>query len=107
SQLSGIGKRPVTQKLKQERDRRNRERRAAMEAQRPCSTRPVYRAPPSDAELTPTMSLLDDVLEQVAAVQPPMRGLSGGLVEIRKSRPTGLHMLTSNQQTNEEAIPAP
>ena len=42
SQLSGIGKRPITQKLKQERDRRNREKRAAMEAKRPSSTRPVY-----------------------------------------------------------------
>ena len=45
SQLSGIGKRPVTQKLKQERDRRNREKRAAMEAKRPSSTRPVHQAP--------------------------------------------------------------
>ena len=112
SQLSGIGKRPVTQKLKQERDRRNREKRAAMEAKRPSSTRPVYQAPESDAELTPTMSLLDDVLGQVVADQPPMRGLSGGLIEIRKSTPTGLHLLTSKgadpeQQTNEEAIPAP
>ena len=112
SQLSGIGKRPVTQKLKQERDRRNREKQAAMEAKRPFSTRPVYQVPESDAELTPTMSLLDDVLGQVVADQPPMRGLSGGLIEIRKTTPTGLHMLTSKgvdseQQTNEEAIPAP
>ena len=58
------------------------------------------------------MSLLDDVLGQVVADQPPMRGLSGGLIEIRKSTPLGLHALTSksadpDQQTNEEAIPAP
>ena len=58
------------------------------------------------------MSLLDDELGQVAASQPPMRGLSSGLVEIRKSAPLGLHALTSksadpDQQTNEEAIPAP
>ena len=112
SQLSGIGKRAITQKLKRERDRRNREKWAAMEAKRPSSTRPVHRAPASDAELTPTMSLLDDVLGQVAASQPPMRGLSSRLVEIRKSTPLGLHALTSksadpDQQTNEEAIPAP
>ena len=83
-----------------------------MEAKRPSSTRPAHQAPESDAELTPTMSLLDDVLGQVVADQPPMRGLSGGLIEIRKSTPTGLHMLTSkgvdsDQQTNEEALPAP
>ena len=112
SQLSGIGKRPITQKLKQERDRRNRENRATMEAKRPSSTRPVHRAPESDAELTPTMSLLDDVLGQVVADQPPMRGLSGGLIEIRKSTPTGLHLLTSkgadaDEQGDEEALPAP
>jgi len=112
SKLSGIGKRPVMQMLKQRRDRRNREKRATMEAQRPPSTRPVHRAPESDAELTPTMQLLDDVLGQVVADQPPMRGLSGGLIEIRKATPTGLHMLTSkgadsDQQTVEEAIPAP
>ena len=112
SKLSGIGKRPVMQRLKQERDRRNREKRATMEAKRPPSTRPVHRAPESDAELTPTMQLLDDVLGQVVADQPPMRGLSGGLIEIRKSTPTGLHTLTSkgadsDQQTDEEAIPAP
>ena len=111
SQLSGIGKRPVTQKLKQERDRRNREKRAAMEAKRPSSTRPVYQAPESDAELTPTMSLLDDVLGQVVADQPPMRGLSGRLIEIRKATPTGLHLLTSKgadpDHGDEEAIPAP
>ena len=112
SRLGGMGKRPITQRLKQERDRRNRENRASMEAKRPSSTRPVYRAPESDAELTPTMSLLDDVLGQVVADQPPMRGLSGGLIEIRKSTPTGLHLLTSkgadaDEQTNEEALPAP
>ena len=112
SKLSGIGKRPVMQMLKQRRDRRNREKRATMEAQRPPSSRPEHRAPESDAELTPTMQLLDDVLGQVVADQPPMRGLSGGFIEIRKATPTGLHMLTSkgadsDQQTVEEAIPAP
>ena len=111
SQLSGIGKRPITQRLKQERDRRNRENRASMEAKRPFSTRPVYPAPESDAELTPTMSLLDDELGQVVADKPPMRGLSGGLIEIRKSTPTGLHLLTSKgadpDHGDEEALPAP
>ena len=111
SRLGGIGKRPITQKLKQERDRRNREKRASMEAKRPSSTRPEHRAPESDAELTPTMSLLDDVLGQVVADQPPMRGLSGGLIEIRKSTPTGLHLLTSKgadaDHGDEEALPAP
>jgi hypothetical protein len=68
SQLSGIKKRPITQRLKQERDRRNREKRAAMEAKRPSSTRPDYPAPAGDAELTPTMRLLDDVLGQVPAM---------------------------------------
>ena len=111
SRLGGIGKRPITQRLKQERNRRNREKRAAMEAKRPSSTRPVYQAPESDAELTPTMSLLDYVLGQVVADQPPMRGLSGGLIEIRKSTPTGLHLLTSKDADadhgDEEALPAP
>ena len=82
-----------------------------MEAERPFSTRPAHRAPESDAELTPTMSLLDDVLGQVVADQPPMRGLSGGLIEIRKSTPTGLHLLTSKgadpDHGDEEALPAP
>jgi hypothetical protein len=111
SQLSGIRKRPITQRLKQERDRRNREKQATLEAKRPFSSRPVHRAHESDAELTPTMSLLDDVLGRVVADQPPMRGLSGGLIEIRKSTPTGLHLLTSKSADpdhgDEEALPAP
>ena len=40
-----------------------------------------------------------------------MRGLSGGLIEIRKSTPTGLHLLTSKgadpDHGDEEALPAP
>jgi len=78
SKVCGIQKRAVMQKLRQERGRRNRERQAAIEAKRPSSIRPMYRAPESDAELTPTMQLLDDVLGQVAASHPPMRGLSDG-----------------------------
>ena len=112
SKLSGIGKRPITQRLKQERDRRNREKQATMEAKRPSSARPVHRAPAYDAEFTPTMLLLDDVLGRVVADQPPMRALSGRLVEIRKTTPLGLHTLTNKgadaeRQDGEEAIPAP
>ena len=112
SKLSGIGKRPITQRLKQERDRRNREKQATIEAKRPSSARPVHRAPAYDAEFTPTMQLLDDVLGRVVADQPPMRALSGRLVEIRKTTPLGLHTLTSKgadaeRQDGEEAIPAP
>ena len=111
SRVGSIGKRAIAQKLKRERNRRNQENRASMEAKRSFSTRPVYRAPESDAELTPTMSLLDDVLGQVVANQPPMRGLSSGLIEIRKSTPTGLHLLTSKgadaDHGDEEDLPAP
>ena len=35
SQLGGIGKRPITQRLKQERDRRNREKQASHGSQAP------------------------------------------------------------------------
>ena len=112
SKLSGIGKRPITQRLKQERDRRSHEKRATMEAKRFSTTRRVHRAPEGDAEFTPTMRLLDDVLGQVVADQPPMRALSCKLVEIRKSTPVGLHTLTSKgadaeRQGEDERIPAP
>jgi hypothetical protein len=112
AKLSRLGRSPVRQRLKQERDRRNREKRAKMEAKRPSSTRPVYLAPASDAELTPTMQLLDDVLGRTVAAKTPMRGLSGRLVEIRRLTPLGLHTLTSKgadaeRQGSDDIIPAP
>jgi hypothetical protein len=112
SKLSSIGKRPITQRLKQEHNRRNREKQATMETKRPSAARPVHRAPAYDAEFTPTIQLLDDVLGQVVADQPPMRALSGKLVEIRKTAPFGLHTLTSKgadaaRQSEEEIIQAP
>ena len=112
SNLSGIGKRPITQRLKQERDRRSHEKRATMEAKRFSTTRRVHCAPDGDAEFTPIMRLLDDVLGQVVDDQPPMRALSGKLVEIRKSAPVGLHTLTNKgadaeREGEDEIIPAP
>ena len=57
------------------------------------------------------MSLLDEVLGQVVADQPPMRGLSGGAHRDPQIDATGLHLLTSKGAdritSNEEAVPAP
>jgi hypothetical protein len=110
--ISGLGKRAITKRLEKERAHRWHEQRARKEATQPVSSRPVYQAPANDAELSPTMQLLDDVLGKVVAIQPPMRGLTGALIEIRKSTPLGLHALTSkgtesDQQSEGERIPAP
>ena len=67
-----------------------------MEAQRSSSARPVFPAPKLRCGTDADMELLDDVLAEVSGDQPPMRDLSGALVAIRRSSPTGLHML--NQQ---------
>ncbi|MGJ0510662.1 MAG: hypothetical protein ACR652_26760 [Methylocystis sp.] len=111
AQISGVGKRPIIQRLKQERARRKHEKLAAMEAARPSSGRPVYPAPAADAEITPVVQLLDAVLSKVGGTQPPMRNLSGSLVAIRSEAPHGLHMLTSEgadaAQGNDEKPPAP
>ena len=51
SELSGIGKNPIKKKLKQDRDRRNREKCAEAEASRHSSIRPWYYAPKNDARI--------------------------------------------------------
>jgi hypothetical protein len=113
AKFSGGKCRPIAKRLAKERERRNRERRASMEARRSSSARPVFPAPNKDAELTPVMQLLEDLLAEVPGDHPPMRDLSGALVAIRRKSPPGLHTLISasaepdSKEGEEGAIPAP
>jgi hypothetical protein len=60
---------------------------------------PAVRA---DAEPGPVMKLLDDVLSNVDAPEPPMRDVEGWPVEIQSREVAGLHELTSEGANDSE-----
>jgi hypothetical protein len=74
-------------------ERRAKARESAMEAK--TDGRMVLPRPEPYGELTPTVSLLDDVLANDGAREPPMRNASGALVRVEEKEPWALHLLTS------------
>jgi len=52
--------------------------------------------PEPDGELTPIVTFLDDFLAADSREEPPMRDVSGRLVEVRVREPWALHQLTSD-----------
>jgi hypothetical protein len=111
---SGIGKRALNAALKLARQEQvvhqaqeSRERRIA-ERRDP---RPQIQAPLADAPWLPEMQILNDVLGKSTDIEPPMRDVSGCIVQVRIRRVPKMHLLTvrgSNQCDSEETrLPAP
>jgi hypothetical protein len=109
SSRSGVNKRTLERKLKDERDeaakidaRQERERRRA-ERQDP---RPQIQSPSPDAEWLPQMGVINEILGRSAAPEPPMRNIDGCIVEVSEKSIPSLHLLTSSEK-QDERMPAP
>jgi hypothetical protein len=109
---SGINKRTLDKKLKNARQaadaQRTQQERDHRLAER-LDPRPQIAAPAKDAEWLPTMTLINEVLANSRAPEPPMRDFDGYVTEVRSRPFQGLHVLTafsSNYEGVDEA-PAP
>jgi hypothetical protein len=111
-----LGLRPLAKRLKDDLARRDRERRkaAALAAQAAGAADQRQRRPlpPANAELTPVILDIDQVLADDASDYPPMRRPNGTLVELRTEAPFSLHQLAAtgaNAETEPSAgvLPAP
>lgn len=112
--LGGIKLRPLNAQIKAARE--DQQKRLADDAR---TERAIARtdkrfqlpAPPPDAERTPVLQTLDEVLCGVGGMQPPMRNIEGWPIEIRCRPPSKLHELTSGGANNDEEetsrLPAP
>jgi hypothetical protein len=95
SEKSNVGIRSVWARIKKERaERKAKVRKASMEAK--ADGRIVRARPEPDGELTPIVSLLDEVLTNDGSEEPPMRNASGALVRVEEKEPWALHQLTSD-----------
>ena len=114
SQGAGVGKRAIEQKLKAARQERasqraqeERDRRAAER----CDPRPQIAAPAPDAPWLPQMAVLNEVLGNSRAPEPPARDIDGVIAQVRVRRVPNMHALTqegSNEKdTDETRIPPP
>jgi hypothetical protein len=108
SRLAGTGKRAIDSTLKQAKAEATQQgRQAERDAQfaQRQDPRPLLPAPRPDAERLPIMHALDEILAQVAAVEPPMRDFENYPVEVRCRRPNMLHELLA-ETVNAEPAPA-
>jgi hypothetical protein len=108
--------RPLAKRLKDDRTRREKARRraAALAAQVTAGIdqrqhRPL---PYANAELTPVITDIDQVLADDVSDYPPMRRPDGTLVELRTEAPFALHQLAATGSNNEAdpeggLLPAP
>ena len=114
AQRAGVKLRPMAQKVKHARAEFDAQR-AADRREQTAATRLDRRlrleVPQHDAERTPVLEALDEILCAVPEAEPPMRDLDGNPVEVRNRQPLMLHELTSggsNQDNNERTrLPAP
>ena len=112
--LSGIKPRPLNAQIKAAREdqkkRRAEDIRTEQKAAR-TDKRIQLPVPPPDAERTPVLRMLDEVLGSVGGMQPPMRNIEGWPIEIRCRPPSKLHELTSDGANSDEEetsrLPAP
>jgi hypothetical protein len=79
---------------KEQREREQANKKAAMASM--ADGRIVRTRPQRDAELTPTVEFLDEILAADQCEEPPMRDASGKLVEVRVREPWALHLLTAD-----------
>jgi hypothetical protein len=98
SNKSGTGKRALDRKLSAARKaaaaRQAEEDRARRLAERQ-DPRPRLAVPPIDAEFTPHMATLNDVLGRDRSAEPPTRNTDGSVAMARELRALSLHALTS------------
>jgi len=59
--------------------------------------RPQIDVPPSDAEYTPQMETINDVLRAIQASEPPTRNPNDRVALVRRLRTPSLHALTSKE----------
>ena len=110
AKAANIGVRAVMARITKEcRQREQVERTAAMASG--ADGRVIRPCPKTDGELTPVVTLLDEILASDPREEPPMRDASGNLVEVRVREPWALHLLTADG-TNDvaddaEAMKAP
>ncbi len=105
-QKTGTKLRPLASMLKAARGEHARTRAEERTAARAASNndrRVHLPAPAADAERTPVMLALDEVLGQTGEDEPPMRNLDGHPVEVRDRAPSSLHELTSEGSNQNEA----
>jgi hypothetical protein len=95
AKVANVGIRAVMPRVKKERKERETARRKATMASN-ADGRIVRPRPEPDAELLPTVTLLDEILASVKCEEPPMRNASGNLVEVRVREPWDLHLLTAD-----------
>jgi hypothetical protein len=95
---SGIGKRPMTSKLKEARtDQAKQRAKAERERQAAQRTDPRVRltSPLPDDEVLPIARAIDDVLHAADLSEPPTRDLELWPVEVRSREPFRLHGITT------------
>jgi hypothetical protein len=106
AQKTGTRLRPLASMLKAARGEQARaraEERAAARAASNNDHRVHLAVPAADAERTPVILALDEVLTQTGEHEPPMRNLDGHPVEVRDRAPSALHELTSGGSNQDEA----
>jgi hypothetical protein len=99
SELSGTGFRPLARMVKDARERWKRDRVSAERERKEALSRDSrirLKAPAPDDERLPVLASIDEVLRNVAALEPPMRDLNGWPVEVRSRPPFALHELTAD-----------
>ncbi len=72
--------------------------------------RPQLRVPEQDAPIREQVAILNNVMAQVVAAEPPMRDEDGYLAEVHARRVLGMHELTSrgaNDEAEPDRLPAP
>jgi hypothetical protein len=116
AELAKINLSTLNRMLKQARARQQAQRaKEARERRIAARTdpRPQITVPRHDAEWTPVMNMLNEVLGAGAAkeAEPPMRNVDGVMTAVRQRRIPGLHALTPAGANAEEApkdrLPAP
>jgi hypothetical protein len=96
---AGVTKRSLDRKLKEARQGHTSKRRAEERERKAAERtdhRPQIAAPESDAPWLPQMEVLNDVLGNVKAPEPPMRDIEGFVTSVRVKRVPGMHLLTSD-----------
>jgi hypothetical protein len=100
AKAAGVGMRAINKRMAKECQAREQStRRAAIAAH--ADGRIIRPRPEPDGELTPTVTLLDELLARDPSEEPPMRDATGNLV-VRVREPWNMHLLTSDG-TNDAA----
>jgi hypothetical protein len=97
----GIGVRIIEQTVRRAQQGRAEAERKRRAAQR-TDPRPRIQTPAEDAEFTPHMQKLNDVLGSSRDGEPPTRDIDGYIAKVRKLRVPHMHALTTDSANAEE-----